>query len=248
MSAGTSSLDTAVQRADASLTSRLLPSLFRVAIAGCLTALLVLTLIGIRLFDGLRVPDREIRTMETLEVSLPAPPPPPPENPPEAPPPPPPKLPQLQVRLDSVAPPLKASPKPQLDLTMTTADFELEADPIVVVPKPAPKRTVKPTPPAPPQRSTYSASELDARPRLLNRPRASYPASQLRRGVREGRVLLEVAIDTRGSVTVRRILSSSHADFSEMARSFAARARFSVPTKDGRPVVAIYRWPLILRP
>jgi hypothetical protein len=33
-----------------------------------------------------------------------------------------------------------------------------------------------------------------------------------------------------------------------MARSFATRSRFTVPKKNGRPVTAIYRWPLILRP
>jgi TonB family protein len=66
--------------------------------------------------------------------------------------------------------------------------------------------------------------------------------------VKEGRVLLEVSISTSGRVSVLRVISSSHADFSAMAKKFASRARFSVPKKNGRAVTAIYRWPLILRP
>ena len=97
-------------------------------------------------------------------------------------------------------------------------------------------------------KSSYDAGDLDAKPSLVNRPSATYPRDQLRAGVKEGRVVLEISISTNGKVSVRRVISSSHADFTAMARKFAAKARFSVPKKNGRAVTAIYRWPLILRP
>jgi TonB family protein len=97
-------------------------------------------------------------------------------------------------------------------------------------------------------KSSYDAGELDAKPRLVNRPSATYPRDRLQAGVKEGRVLLEVSISTNGKVTVRRVISSSHADFTAMARKFASKARFSVPKKNGQSVTAIFRWPLILRP
>ena len=50
-----------------------------------------------------------------------------------------------------------------------------------------------------------------------------------------------------GIVTVKRVLESPHDDFTTMARSFATRARFTPPKKDGRSVNALFRWPLILR-
>ncbi len=95
---------------------------------------------------------------------------------------------------------------------------------------------------------TFGVAELDSQPRLVSRPSVAYPAAQLRRGVPEGHVTLEVLINSSGRVTVKRVLSSSHEDFTAMARSFATRARFTPPQKDGRPVNAVFRWPLILKP
>ena len=66
--------------------------------------------------------------------------------------------------------------------------------------------------------------------------------------MRSGTVILEVGISTNGRVEVRKVLSSSHPELTKMATSFASRARFSVPRKDGQPVKAIYRWPMKLQP
>ena len=237
----------------------LLRRLGRVAGAAGMTAMLLVFLAATRWFDSSRAPDRTIRKIETIEEVAPAAPPPPPlvepEDPP--PPPPPPKLPRLEVQLENVAPPLRATIDRRIDLTMQTADFELEIDP-PPVPAP-PKRTPQPRPatkpvaavrsaPRQPMRTTYSAGELDSQPRLINRPGATYPAGLLRNGIRQGRVVLEVSISTTGRCSVRRVISASHTEFSSMARSFASRARFTVPRKNGSPVTAIYHWPLILRP
>jgi len=231
-----------------------------------LTLFLLLFLVFARWLDAQRTPDQTIRMVElSPPVALPAPPPPleqesEPQD--DAPPPPPQvELPHLELQIEAVAPALAARLDPQIDLSMQDAIFDVEVDPVAA---PAPARQVSrpsvskskpasPAPkpqakPAPAMRSTYDAGELDARPHLVNRPSASYPRSQQRAGVNEGRVLLEVSISTSGRASVRRVISSSHSDFSAMARQFASRARFSVPKKNGKPVTAIYRWPLILRP
>ena len=225
----------------------------RLAGAVFLVILLISFLLMMRLLDAKRIPDRTIRTMET--VSEMAPPPPPPlevqeETPP---PPPPPPLPKLELQIESVAPPLVATLDSNIDLTMRTADFELESNP-KVIPLPLAVKAPKPAKPSPEPitrpkvQGLVSVGDLDSRPRLLNRPSTRYPTALLRRGVRSGTVILEVGISMRGRVNVRKVLSSSHPELTKMATSFASRARFSVPRKDGQPVNAIYRWPMRLQP
>lgn len=240
------------------------------AMATGLTVFLLLFLVFARWLDAQRAPDQIIRMVELAPPVVLAAPPPPPQQESEAQddaPPPPPQvdLPHLELQIEAIAPPLVARLDPQIDLSMQDAIFDVEIDPVMApAPKPtqqvsrppvskpeASSRTPAPKPqakPAPAMRSTYDAGELDARPHLINRPSASYPRSQQRAGVKEGKVLLEVSISTTGRASVRRVISSTNDDFSVMARQFASRARFSVPKKNGRAVTAIYRWPLILRP
>lgn len=94
---------------------------------------------------------------------------------------------------------------------------------------------------------TFSSVDLDTQPRLVNSPSVTYPASQRNAGVTQAKVVLEVLISSGGIVTVKRVLESPHDDFTQMARSFATRARFTPPKKDGRPVTALFKWPLILK-
>ena len=68
-----------------------------------------------------------------------------------------------------------------------------------------------------------------------------------KRGINKGRVTLEIEISTTGVPTVLRVIDSSHPEFVSMARSFAARARFTAPKKDGRSVSAKFQWPLELQ-
>ena len=104
------------------------------------------------------------------------------------------------------------------------------------------------TVPKPQVQGPVSVGDLDSRPRLLNRPSTRYPSALLRRGIRSGTVILEVSISMSGRVKVRRVISSSHPELTKMASSFASRARFSAPKKDGKSVEALYRWPMTLQP
>lgn len=225
----------------------------RFASAVFLVFLLLTFMILMRLLDAKRLPERTIRTMETVD-ELALPPPPPLEiqlTPP--PPPPPPSLPRLEIEIEDISQPLVATLDPQIDLTMKNVEFELESIPVdqpdVLAVKtpvdaiPSPKILPKPVIWGP-----VSIGDLDSRPRLLNRPSTRYPSALLRRGIRSGNVVLEVTISTNGRVKVRNVLSSSHPELTKMATSFASRARFSIPKKDGKPVEAIYRWPMTLQP
>lgn len=204
------------------------PFIARAIAAAGLTLGLLLFLTFMRLQGSSDAPLQTLSTLNTAPpVSLPAPPPPPQTTPP----PPevqPKQLPKLQIELESVAPPVKAK---------LSDDIELQLDRPEFASKTAPVRT----------RMTFSSSELDSSPRLMNRPSVTFPKSQSRRGITEGKATLEVMITSAGSVQVRRVISSDHEDFTKMARAFATQARFTPPKKDGRAVNALFRWPLILR-
>lgn len=190
--------------------------------------LLLLFLAGLRHFGGNSTPTLTLTSMDSIEPApMPAPPPPPTEPPP--PPPPTEKLPRLDLALDPVAPPVRATVEQDLELRLPRTDFA----PAVEVAR---------------EQLTFSSSELDAQPKLINRPAVTFPPALLQRGIQQGRVTLEVVISSGGTVNVRRTLDSSHTELVAMARSFASRARFTPPMRNGRPVNALFKWPLILRP
>ncbi len=179
----------------------------------------------------------EVLTLRSVEgtdpVSMPVPPAPPPMSDARPEPPPPPEmpdLPKLDLEIESPAPPMRAIlTESRMRLDVKTTEFASETPPMK-------------------SRSLFAAADLDTQPRLLNRPVVAYPETLLRRGVKEGRVTLEVVIDSRGKVSVKGVVSKSHPDFVPMARNFAANALFSPPKKDGRTVNAVFHWPLLLRP
>ena len=200
----------------------------RILLALIATVGLLIFLSVIRLYRNEPTQTLSIRTLNTtLPVSIPAPPPPSVDQPP--PPPEAKELPKLNIELDSVAPPVKASLDRDVDLRLETTDF-------------APKQEQAQ------ERMTFTSNELDSSPRLVSRPRVSFPKAQRDKGVTEGRVTLEVLINSAGKVNVRRVLDSSHNDFTAMARTFASNSRFTPPRKNGRAVNALFKWPLILRP
>lgn len=199
----------------------------QLGLAAFLTAGLLIFLVGMRLLKQNDAPLLELRDLQTAEaVALPAPPPPPDLVPP--PPPPPPDLPRLQIELNSVAPPLRATLDRKVELRLDRTEF-------------APERQ------APLAKMVFSAADLDAKPRLLNRPTVTFPPNQKKAGVTEAKVVLEVLISANGSVEVKRVIEAPHEDFAEVAKSYASRARFTPPKKDGRNVQALFRWPLFLK-
>ena len=226
-------------------------------IVGTVMAGLLLALLGLSrlLVPKDRLPDLEMREVEV--TALPEPPPPPPEEPPPEAPPPPPSLTQISDVPDPTRVPVPKADIP-MDLETPVDSFFTDIEP-APLPKPVvrqapPKpRTTTPTrptpkpPPAPMAKSYYSVGELDGTPRLLRHGSAAFPSSLARRGVTQGTVVFEVQISERGSVSIRRTVSATHQELVSAARRVASSARFTAPTRQGRPVKAVMRWPITIR-
>jgi len=75
---------------------------------------------------------------------------------------------------------------------------------------------------------------------------ATFPSILARKGVARGTVTFEVELSTSGSVNVRRVISSTHPELISAARRVASGARFTPPKKNGQPVRAIMRWPIVI--
>lgn len=200
-------------------------TVMQLGIAAFLTAGLLIFLVGMRLLRESDAPLLELRDLNTTEpVALPAPPPPPELTPP--PPPPPPDLPRLQIELNSVAPPLRATLERKVELRLDRTEF-------------TPQRQT------PLAKMVFSASDLDSKPRLLYRPKVTFTSAQMKiLKSTNFTVKVTIVIKPDGSVEVKRVTDCPHPEFEEIARTYASRARFSPPIKDGRNVHTSYSWPL----
>lgn len=231
---------------------------FKSTIIGLAASALLLALLAFaRIFVvTAEVPDLTIREVETV-IFDPPPPPPPPEDPPtDAPPPPAPTLTNLSTLPDPSRVPIPQADVP-MDITLQVENFhaDLAPAPLPISPeamrvdqsKQFFKKEQNYTPAPPPvAKSHYSTSELDGTPRLLRHGSATFPASLARQGVSRGTVVFEVELSTEGSVSVRRVVSSTHPDLVAPARRVAASARFTPPKRNGEAVKAIMRWPIII--
>jgi len=232
----------------------------RSTIIGILASAFLLAVLGLaRLFVvDPNVPDLEIREIETI-VFEPPPPPPPQETPPTAPPPPP-ALTSVSSLPDPTRVPIPQAQVP-MDITAPVENFftDLAPAPLPVAPKPSPPRprssseqlfkkeeNYRPAP-TPVKKSIYDSSELDGTPRLLRHGSASFPSSLARKGVRSGTVVFEVELSTSGSVSIRRVVSSTHPELVDPARRVASGARFTQPMHNGKPVKAVMRWPITIQ-
>lgn len=95
-------------------------------------------------------------------------------------------------------------------------------------------------------KSHYNIGELDGSPRLLRHGSTTFPPSLASQGVSRGTVVFEVELSTSGSVSIRRVVSSTHPDLVAPARRVASGARFTPPKCNGKTVKAIMRWPIII--
>ena len=93
----------------------------------------------------------------------------------------------------------------------------------------------------------FGLDELDQPPRLLNRPRATFPEGLIRRGIAKGRVVLIVKIDKEGRAELEEIIESSDPELAQAAAAVVKQARFSSPLHKGKSVETRFRWPLVLQ-
>jgi len=82
----------------------------------------------------------------------------------------------------------------------------------------------------------YKYDEVEEKPKLIRIPKALYPKGQRADFLS---VVVEVLIDTTGSVMEARILKTAGAIFDEPALWAARKAKFTPAKHDGKPV---YVW------
>jgi protein TonB len=87
--------------------------------------------------------------------------------------------------------------------------------------------------------------ELDKIPRLVSTNRVSFPKEMRDRGINRIATKVEIIIDQNGQAFVKKIVDPVYPEMIDVIRKAINDSRFTVPTKDGRPVQAIYLYTLV---
>jgi protein TonB len=204
------------------------------AIGGALgTAVLLFLLIPLtQLIDEVDAPDLKVREVR-FAPPAPAPPPPPPQEltTPAKSDPMPPKMPQtpppIDIQVLDVA--LNPGSGDAVAMGIDTSDFMTKVDMTADI------------------QELFTFEDLSEAPRLINQPRFRFPSQLARRGINEGKVIVEIEILPSGRARLRRIISSTHPELEEPAREIVRSARFTKPEVNGRPQTVRGRFPLILQ-
>ncbi len=199
--------------------------------AGFLAVILFLLIPLTQMLDSAPEPDLLVR--ET-SIILPAPEPPPP--PPLEQPAPEPQLvaPQMPAETPPVETPLldlKLSPGAGEAIAMGVApvEFSFQGQGLEAV------------------QSYFTFDDLNETPRLISTPRFRFPQQLARRGVTEGKVIVDIEILPDGQARFHRIISSTDYELEAVARQIISQARFSIPIVDGRPATVRGHFPLVLQ-
>lgn len=204
-----------------------------VAIGGAFgTAALLFLLIPLtQMLDRVASPDLEVRAVSFAPPPPDLPPPPSEEPPPPEPERPPPEMPQepppIQIEALDVA--LNPGAGDAVAMGIATPDFKTETDLTADI------------------QQLFTFEDLAEAPRLINQPRFRFPADLARRGVNEGKVIVEIDILPSGRARLRRIISSTHRELEPAAREIVESARFTKPTVDGQAQTVRGRFPLVLQ-
>ena len=91
----------------------------------------------------------------------------------------------------------------------------------------------------------FEVQELDKAPRLVSNNRISFPRELSRRGLNRIETQVEIIIDQHGKAFVRKIIDPGYPEMIEVIRKAINDSRFTVPTKDGKPVQAVYLYTLV---
>ncbi len=87
--------------------------------------------------------------------------------------------------------------------------------------------------------------ELDSVPRLVSTNRVSFPRLLRDKGVDRVATKVEIIIDQTGKAFVKKIVDPVYPEMADIIRKAINDSRFTIPTKDGRPVQAVYLYTLV---
>lgn len=93
----------------------------------------------------------------------------------------------------------------------------------------------------------FTFADLNTAPRYLSVPPFQFPKELVRQGIRQGRVVLEIEINTKGRARVMRIVSSTHPRLTIEAKRIVTRSRFTIPMVNGQAQKVIGHWPIVLK-
>lgn len=87
---------------------------------------------------------------------------------------------------------------------------------------------------------TLDVKNLDSIPKAVSYKSVKYPRSLVQRGIKQVDTKVEIIIDQKGRAYVKKIVDPVYPEMVEVIRDWVAGVRFTVPTKNGKPVQAIY--------
>lgn len=90
----------------------------------------------------------------------------------------------------------------------------------------------------------HPVEELDSIPRLVSNNHISFPRRLRESGIDKVATKVEIIIDAQGKAYVKKIVDPVYPEMVEVIRKAINDSRFTVPTKNGRPVQAVYLYNL----
>ena len=93
----------------------------------------------------------------------------------------------------------------------------------------------------------FTFDDLSAPPRYISIPRLIFPKELIRRGIKEGKVVMLIEIDETGKAKVLEIISSTHPRLEPEAIRIVRKAKFTLPIINGIPTKVQGEWPLLLK-
>lgn len=85
---------------------------------------------------------------------------------------------------------------------------------------------------------------LDKRPRLVSSKYIQFPRSLIQRGIKIVPTKVQIIIDDKGNVYINKITDPIYPEMIDVIRAWVKNARFTIPTKNGLPVQAVYDYTL----
>jgi periplasmic protein TonB len=89
------------------------------------------------------------------------------------------------------------------------------------------------------------SKNLDKRPRLVSSQYGQFPNSLIKKGIKKVHTKVQIIIDDKGNVYIKKIIDPVYPDMIDVIRNWVKNARFTIPTKNGLPVQAVYDYNLI---
>lgn len=91
------------------------------------------------------------------------------------------------------------------------------------------------------------AKSLDQLPRVISVRNPSIPRALRGRGISFVPVKVDIIIDDKGRAYIKKIVDPVYPEMVTPIRQWVSSVRFTIPTKNGRPVQAIYHYTLNFR-